>query len=95
VIYNRHNSSINLLKRWTNGRSTFDAQSVHGTVGRRRQDPPAIIDNSVVNYDIVDNPVTGYALPMILLPTKVNQIYMIVVCFNKYINICYILKKFP
>jgi hypothetical protein len=57
------NSSINLLEWWTNGQSSFGARSTRGMAGRRRRDPPAITDNSVANYGIVDNPVASYALP--------------------------------
>jgi hypothetical protein len=47
----------------TNGQRSFGARSTRGMAGRRRQDPPAITDNSVANYGIVDNPVASYALP--------------------------------
>jgi hypothetical protein len=62
VIHNRHNSSINLLEQWTNGRSTFDAWSTRGTAGHRRRDPSTFTGNSVANYDIAGNPLAGYGI---------------------------------
>jgi hypothetical protein len=57
AIHNRHNSSINLLERWTNGRSTFGTRSTRGTTVRRHRDLPAI---------------AGYVLPTVSLPTTVE-----------------------
>jgi hypothetical protein len=62
VIHNRHNSSINLLERWTNDRSTFNAWSTRGTAGHQRRDPLTFTGNSIVNYDIAGNPLTGYGI---------------------------------
>jgi hypothetical protein len=74
VIHNHHNSSINLLEPWTNGRNTFSTRSASGTADRRHQDPPAIAGNLVANYGIPatgisGNPVVGYVLPAIPLST--------------------------
>jgi hypothetical protein len=35
---------------------------VRETAVRQRRDPPAITGNSVVNYDIADNSIAGYAI---------------------------------
>jgi hypothetical protein len=71
-IHNRHNSSINLLERWTNDWSTFGTRSARGTAGRWHRDPLTITGNLVANYGIainwqlscrlciVGDPITGY-----------------------------------